>query len=91
MLRLNPLIDLHWRDWGADSVAMEAMSGEVHRIDPLSAALLACFEAGARTEAQAKAQLLADLGDDGNAAVLGALDAAVCRFRHLGWLLDGDG
>lgn len=95
-LRLNPLLELHWRDWGEDSVALEACSGRVFLFDPLSAALLACFESGAQPLQQACDSLMADLADpaargdadpQSTCSIGGALQAAGQRFLHMGWLL----
>lgn len=87
---LNPQIDLLWRDWGDESVAMEAASGRVFLFDPLSSALLACFESSPQQVQAVMDSLLADLGSPADSRLQEALKAALDRFVALGWLLPGD-
>ncbi|HOX67163.1 MAG: hypothetical protein KA490_15105 [Giesbergeria sp.] len=90
LFSLNPQIDLIWRDWGDESVAMEAASGRVFLFDPLSSALLACFESGPQQVQAAVDSLLADLGSPTDSRLQEFLRAALDRFVALGWLLPGD-
>lgn len=83
--RLNPLVELHWRDWGEDSVVLEARSGQLFEFDALSAALMGYFESGLTSEAEVLAELQADLGavDD---ELVDTVRSLVQEFRRLGWL-----
>ena len=42
--KLNPLIQLHWRQLDDDWLIFEVLSGQTHQIDKLTAAVLMCFE-----------------------------------------------
>lgn len=44
--KLNPLIQLHWRQFDGDWVVFEVLSGQTHQIDKVTAAVLMSFEAG---------------------------------------------
>lgn len=46
MLRINPLIKLHWRQFDDDWVVFESLSGQTHQMVPLTAAILMSFESG---------------------------------------------
>lgn len=83
--RVNPLVELHWHDWGEDSVVLEARSGQLFEFDALSAALMAYYESGLQTEAEVLAELKADLGtvDD---ELVDTVRSLVQEFRRLGWL-----
>ena len=85
--RASPLIELHWRDWGDDSVVLEACSGQLFQFDPLSAALMACFEEGPQHFDAVLAALAADLSvaaaDD---EFRDTVRAVVQEFQKLGWL-----
>lgn len=41
--RLAHGVDLVWREWASDSVAYERFSGDLHRFDAATAALLQCL------------------------------------------------
>lgn len=84
--RTNPLIELHWRDWGDDSVVFEARSGQLFHFDPLGAALMACFEAGPRALDGVLAELAGDLGVPPEGEFADTVHALVQEFRRLGWL-----
>lgn len=86
--RLNPVAEWHWRDWGGDSVVIEVRSGQTLQFDPLSAAVMACIEAGASDLAAVGKMLADDLGAD--AAADAALAESLCtvleRLFRLGWI-----
>jgi PqqD family protein of HPr-rel-A system len=84
--RLNPLIELHWRDWGDDSVVLEARSGQLFQFDPLRAAMMACFEEGPRLVAEVADALAADLGSTADDEFRETVANAVQEFHRLGWL-----
>ena len=86
VLRVNPLIELHWRDWGEDSVVLEARSGQYSQFDPLGAALMACFEEAAQTPADVLHALASDLGVPADGELRDTVQAIVQEFRRLGWL-----
>ena len=44
--KLNPLIQLHWRQLDDDWVVFEVLSGQTHQIDKVTAAVLMSFEEG---------------------------------------------
>ncbi len=86
MLGVRPGIELHWRDWGGDSVAYEARSGQIFHFDALSAAVMGCFELKATTMTEVCATLAQDL-EGVSAQDLGdAVGHIVDNFRRLGWL-----
>ena len=87
--RANPLIELHWRDWGDDSVVLEACSGQLFQFDALSAALMACFEEGPQAFDSVLAALSSDLGVAAAVAddeFRDTVRAVVAEFQKLGWL-----
>ena len=86
VLRVNPLIELHWRDWGEDSVVLEARSGQYSQFDPLGAALMACFEETPQTPGDVLDALASDLGVPADGELRDTVQAIVQEFRRLGWL-----
>ena len=82
----NPLIELHWRDWGDDSVVLEACSGQLFHFDALSAAIMACFEDGPKRLEQVLDALSSDLGTSVSADLRETVASVVEEFRRLGWL-----
>ena len=50
MLRLNPAVRLHWRQWDADWVVFDSASGCTHQLDELAAFTLSCLEEAALSE-----------------------------------------
>ena len=91
---LNPLVKLHWRDWGGDAVVLESTSGQTHQLDRLTAAVVAAFEESPATSADLCARLVDDLVDD-LTDDLGDVDAAqlqasiapiLDRLALMGWL-----
>lgn len=85
-LVLNPLVKLHWHDWGADSVAFEARSGQLFQFDALAAAVMACFEDGADDVDVVTRDLARDLGAPAEGELADTVRALVQEFRNLGWL-----
>lgn len=84
--RLNPVIRLHWRDWGGDSVVFEELSGQTLQFDPLSAAVMACIETGV-TDLSTLGRLLAeDLGTVADGPLLDSLCTVLERLSRLGWI-----
>jgi PqqD family protein of HPr-rel-A system len=86
VLRVSGLVELHWRDWGGDSVVLEACSGQLFQFDPLSAALMACFEEGPRTAEEVAQALASDLAQGADGELHETVLAVVQEFRRLGWL-----
>jgi PqqD family protein of HPr-rel-A system len=84
--RINPLIELHWRDWGEDSVVLEARSGQLFQFDPLWAAMMACFEEQPHSVAAVTDALAADLGAVADDEFRETVANAVQEFHRLGWL-----
>jgi len=85
--RLNPVIELHWRDWGAESVVIECRSGDTLLFDPLSAAAMAAIESGTVDIDELSRQMAGDLGlphDD--QALNDALRDVLERVFRLGWI-----
>lgn len=84
--RLNPVIRLHWRDWGGDSVVFEELSGQTLQFDPLSAAVMACIETGV-TDLPMLSRLLADdLGTVADGPLVDSLCTVLERLNRLGWI-----
>lgn len=84
--RLNRTAEWHWRDWGGDSVVIEVRSGQTLQFDPLSAAVMACIEAGATDMPSLGAALGEDLGAVADAELSGSLCLVVERLSRLGWI-----
>lgn len=59
--RLNPLIQLYWRQFDEHWVLFEALSGQTHQMSSVTAAVLMCYEA---SPPLSSAALLAALGSD---------------------------
>lgn len=57
-----PDTGLAWRRWDDEAVVFHPPSGSTHRLDTVSAAGLACLQAGALTTTELAAQLAATLG-----------------------------
>lgn len=89
--RLNPLLELHWKIWGAECLAFEAVSGETALIDPLDAAALGCFEAGAHTISSLHDALQLELGAVLAEGAAAQLDTTVREFVARGWLEPASG
>ncbi|MBU6256985.1 MAG: hypothetical protein KGL18_11910 [Burkholderiales bacterium] len=87
LLRQSTEIELHWRDWGEDSVAFEARSGARYQFDPLSAAVMACFEGGPTSVEAVQQMLAADLDAADDAALAREIGEIVDKFRAQGWLV----
>jgi PqqD family protein of HPr-rel-A system len=84
--RLNPVIQLHWRDWGGDSVVFEARSGLTQQFDPFSAATMACIESGVSDLGELSQQLASDLGTQPDASLVESLCTVLERLVKLGWI-----
>ncbi len=84
--RCSPLIELHWRDWGDDSVVLEARSGQLIQFGPLSAAAMACFEEAPWRTEELIAELARDLAGQVDDQFGETVLAIVEEFHKLGWL-----
>ena len=89
--RLNPVIDLHWRDWDAESVVIETRSGDTLLFDPLSAGAMAAIEAGCTDIQDLTRQMAEDLAMAPDAALDDALHEVLERLFRLGWIEPVDG
>jgi PqqD family protein of HPr-rel-A system len=83
---INPLIDLHWSDWGDDSVVFDSCSGQMFQFDALSAAIMACFEDGMCCLDEVVAAVAGDLGMPPDPELGETVSAVVEQYRRLGWL-----
>lgn len=83
---VNPLIRLHWRGWGGEAVAFEAVSGEMTVVDALEAAVVGCFEAAPRELQSLTDELAADLALPADAAFAERIRAIIEDFVARGWL-----
>lgn len=83
---LNPVIRLHWRDWGGDSVVLEERSGRILQFDPFSAAVMACIEAGVTDLPSLGRMLAEDMGTVADGPFLDALCTVLERLLKLGWI-----
>lgn len=79
-------MDLHWRDWGADSVAFEAQSGQLFQFDPLTAAVLASIEQQEGSVNDIASALLADLPDADPHELRAAVTGVIEHVQQLGWV-----
>jgi hypothetical protein len=84
--QLNPLVELHWRGWGDESVAYERVSGQMVACDALEAALVGLIEAAPRSHDEIHAQLAADLGVLPSDVLGERLQAIIEDFRVRGWV-----
>ena len=83
---LRPLVELHWRDWGADSVVLEARSAEVHQFDALAAAVMSCLEERPCRIPEIAAKLADDLQQPADEDFVGLIAEMVEHFQALGWV-----
>lgn len=83
---INPLVRLHWRGWGHEAVAYEAVSGEMAVLDALEAAVAGCFESGPRDLQSLTEELAADMGLAPDADLTARLRAIIEDFVARGWL-----
>lgn len=84
--RLNPLVQLHWRQLDDEWVAFEAVSGESTVMDALEAAVVACFEEAPRRRTELLAALAADLAVDPGLGLADRVDTVVQECLARGWL-----
>lgn len=83
--RLNPLVELCWRQFGDDLVVFEALSGQTHRMTSMTAAVLMCYEAGLPLSTAAlTTDLSADFGITLNAVQVVPLLAVIEQLAALG-------
>lgn len=84
--KIRSVLEMHWREWGEDSVVFEARSGQIFQFDALSSAVIGCLEAKPLTTSEVCATLAQDL--EGSPA--DELDTAIVQivndFHRLGWL-----
>lgn len=59
--QLNPLVQLHWRQFDDNWVLFEALSGQTHQMAGMTAVVLMCYETA---PSLSTAALLAALGAD---------------------------
>lgn len=83
---LNPLLKLHWRDWGGDAVVLESTSGQTHQLDRLTAAVVAAFEESPATSADLCARLANDLTDVDAVQLQASISPIIDRLALMGWL-----
>lgn len=83
---LNPLLKLHWRDWGGDAVVLESTSGQTHQLDRLTAAVVAAFEESPATSADLCARLATDLSDVDAVQLQALILPIIDRLALMGWL-----
>jgi len=84
--RVRSAVELHWRDWGADSVVFEARSGQILQLDPLTAAVIGGVEEQAIGIDDLARGLAADLGETDPAAMRSVVSRVIEQFERLGWL-----
>lgn len=86
--RLNPLVELHWRQFGDDWVVFEALSGQTHQMAGVTAAVLMCYETGPPLSTAAlMADLCADFGITLDAAQAVPVLAVVDQLAALGLII----
>lgn len=83
---LRPLIDLSWAEWGEDSVAFEARSGQMLRFDALTAAVIGCLELAPASVEQICDDLQSDLSGVVRSELHGAVSAILEHVADLGWI-----
>jgi hypothetical protein len=83
---LNPLVELHWKSWGPECLAFEAVSGETVVVDPLDAAALACFDAGPQSLTGVLAALGSEFGSPIDEGLGAQVKLAIDDFLAKGWL-----
>ena len=80
---------LRWRDWGADSVVFDAVSGRTHQLTPLAAAALAWLEEAPRTGAELAAIAARSLDVPVDASLQHAIDRVLAEFAQRDWIEPG--
>lgn len=87
-LRLNPLVELHWRQFGNDWVLFEATSGLTHQMDALTSAVLMCFDGEGDVLMDSIQPLLAaDIDDAQTVPNAAQIQTAIEQLRGLGLIL----
>ena len=88
MWQVHSQLELHWCDWGEDSVVFDSRSGHTHKFAPLAAAVLACLEEHPCSLADLRRELHLDAepGSAEAAQIDAALEAAVDQFVALRWV-----
>ena len=84
--RVRAAVELHWRDWGADSVVFEARSGQILQLDPLTAAVIGGLEEQVCGVDELASGLAADLGEPDPAPLRPVVTRVIEQFERLGWL-----
>lgn len=84
--RLNPLVELHWRGWGDESVAFERVSGQMLACDALEAAVMACIESGPTTQDEIHELIAADLSVEASPQLSERLRGMMEDFAARGWI-----
>jgi hypothetical protein len=83
---VSPGVELHWRDWGCDSVVYEARSGQILQLDALSAAVMGSLEERASTVLEVSESLSHDLPATNARELCDVVESIVDNFRRLGWV-----
>ena len=84
--RVVPVLSLHWREWGGDSVVYDGLSGQTHQFSPLAAAAIAWLEARPYSTAQLTSAIAGDLDLPLSADLQQAVADALEQFRELDWI-----
>lgn len=86
--RLNPRVQLHWRQFGNDWILFEALSGQMHQMSRVTAAVLMCYETGhALTEGDLQVMLRLDFEVVMPAAQTALPGAVADQLQGLGLLI----
>jgi PqqD family protein of HPr-rel-A system len=84
--RVRDAVELLWRDWGDDSVVLEARSAQIFHFDPVASAVMACLEQAPADIAAIAAALAADLDSESDDAFRHTVGEIVAHFHELGWV-----
>lgn len=86
--QLNPLVELHWRQFGDDWILFEALSGQTHQMAAATAAMLMCYEVGPPLSIAALlAALDTDFGIPVDATRAAPVSAVVDQLAALGLII----
>ena len=83
LLRLNPLVRLHWRAWDDEPVVFDEVSGGTYQIGPLDSLLLQLLESGP-VDTSAVASEVALLAGETEARFAAAVEAAAAQLQTRG-------
>jgi PqqD family protein of HPr-rel-A system len=82
--QLTPPAELHWRQWGDESVLYHAASGDTHLIDPAGAQVRRAMQDAPKTRTELLEGLVGDSDAETAQRLSAYLDSLLANLRRLG-------